>query len=30
MEPWSYNTDRDSARKSLVICATQLPGGLKS
>ena len=28
MEPQSYNTDRDSARKSFVICATQLPGGL--
>ena len=26
--PWNYNTNRNNVRKSLVICATQLAGGL--
>ena len=26
--PWNYNTNRSNVRKSLVICATQLAGGL--
>ena len=26
--PWNYNTNRNNVRKSLVVCATQLAGGL--
>ena len=28
VETWNYNTNRNNVRKSLVICATQLRGGL--